>query len=304
MLLSLISQLGLSGCATTPAAVTPTHPIASVQVSYGYNGRPVIPISVNGDGPYEFILDTASTKTVIFENLRRKTELPSTPSCCMNVFSLTAVNRQPVIQIDSLAIANHEIAFLPVVVFEDWATQEKTPQGVLGLDVLSEFLIHYDEDSQTLHFYDSGALPAEISTDQWFYAPLKQNSFDFDGLFLFHFNAEVGMGHAFPLLLDTGAEISLGNFPLLDMIPTIKRQAPAITDMADQQIETVELRFYNMRAGGVRWDYGSIYITDAQIFPTLGYGDRPLALIGFDLLGARSFAIDFKNLGFYVKVEP
>lgn len=292
----------LYGCTTTPSHIAPvSRPLASAPVTIGYNGRPVIPVFVNGEGPYNFILDTASTKTAIFENLTRRMNLPTESGANTRVFSLAAVDERPLISIDSLNIGGVEISDARVVVSKDWRDQRRTPQGVIGLDVLSNYLLRYDADTRVLSFYEAGALPADFVEAEWSYAPLQWDSFIFDNLALIRFDAKIGNSLTFPLLLDTGAEVSIGNYPLLDMIPTISRPAEGVTDLADQQIKSVELVFYNMAANDVRWDYGSIYITDAQIFPNLGYGDRPLALVGFDLLGVRSFIMDFENLRFYAK---
>lgn len=298
-----LAGANLSGCASMresgAAPMASATPLATVPLTLGYNGRPVMPVMVNGEGPFDFILDTASTKTAIFANLARRLDLPASLKDSMRVFSLAEVSKRLVLSMSSIRLGPVELADHPVVLFDDWRAQGDTPQGLIGLDLLAGYVIVYDAGTSTLQFYEAGALPSPIKDERWAGAALTLDSFSLDNVALLRLDARIAGRRSFPLLLDTGAEVSLGNFALLDMLPIVGRDGAPIADMVDQETKTVELKFYNMTAGNVRWGYGSIYVADAVIFSSFGYEDHPIGLLGFDLLRRRSFAVDFDNGMFY-----
>ena len=57
----------LSGCATV---LDESLALASVPYHRTDDGRVVVPVYVNGSGPHSFAIDTAASRSVIFESLR------------------------------------------------------------------------------------------------------------------------------------------------------------------------------------------------------------------------------------------
>src|SRR5216684_5280116 len=67
--------------ADAPAAQKIEVPPGGTSVAMGdLGGRPIVDVSINGTGPYRFILDTRASMTVIADDLKDELALPSAAS--------------------------------------------------------------------------------------------------------------------------------------------------------------------------------------------------------------------------------
>lgn len=303
--LALFSTLvALTGCASQGAIEAPTMvaPIAQTPIELAYNGRPVVQLFVNGKGPYPFVVDTASTTTAIFQNLAKDLGLQTEPNQSARVFSLAGVESHPIATLERVDIGNLTFESVEVVIFEDWESLPDTPGGILGSDVLSNFFLLIDNQSRMMSLYDAETPPSQL-VRYWNQSTITTDNFGFDGGVLYLLEATT-TGRSFPLIVDTGAETSIGNFAFLNQLPTmpptpLSKRGTQVTDVADNETVTYLLNVPSMRTGEIRWRNITFFVSRARIFEELGYKDKPMALVGFDTLGERSFAIDFANSIFY-----
>src|SRR5216684_4175785 len=64
--------------ADAPAAQKIELPAGGISVAMGdLGGRPIVEVSINGKGPYRFILDTGASVTVISDDLKDELALPA-----------------------------------------------------------------------------------------------------------------------------------------------------------------------------------------------------------------------------------
>lgn len=291
----------LGACAVS-SPQPPPLPLARVAVRTAYGGRPVAPLFINGDGPFDFIVDTASTRSAVFANLAARLGVAPIPGRRARVFSFAAMREQPIAGVASVVIEGLDLGLGEALLFEDWEGQEATPQGILGLDVLSAYILDLDVAAGFLSLYDAMASPRAIRPGAST-ANMRRDGFGVsrDGLYLL--DASVA-GRGFPMLLDSGASVSLGSLPLIDTIPTLPRpsrnqRSTSIADANDLEAETYLLRTPILRTTDIIWRDLRFYVSDAAIFRDLNMADRPLAILGFDQMRHRPLVFDFVRGALY-----
>ncbi len=302
-LLSGAFALALAACAATPAgpdAHALAQPVFEGEFREDYGGRLIVQAMVNGEGPFDFILDTAATQSAVFSNLTDRLSLTVEEDAQRRVFSLAGLQERPTTALELLQLGDIARPGLNVVVFSDWDDQERTPQGVLGLDVLSSYVLRIDARSSRLSLYRRDNAPS-FSAMGWGEAALRPTNFGLSGTPLYLLPGDIS-NHRFEMLLDTGSEISIGNFALLERILVAPRvvdlgaTATRFNDVFDRTVEIYDLRYSNLGSSGISWGDGHMYFTEAQIFRDLGYQDASFAILGNDVLTGRSIAIDFVGL--------
>jgi predicted aspartyl protease len=165
VLLAVVLAFGLAGCIEIEAALapvetpTPTNEVANdtggelrvpLQVVEGQGGSVLafVPITIDGQGPYRFALDTGASRSLVDQNIAEQLDLP------------VVARNQPVTGVGGAAQAD-------VVEIEDWRLGDvQLPQtraatlplpgpggeaafgGLLGSDILSQYgaiTVDYDE---------------------------------------------------------------------------------------------------------------------------------------------------------------
>jgi hypothetical protein len=114
----------------------------------------IVPVRVNGAGPFNFLLDTGSTRSVIDPELAQQLQAP-----VIGEAAITTVlhhRQDKLVQLQQLSLADSSVANLPAVV--DKLTRQKilAPgiRGVLGEEFLSKFDILIDFKQHWLRFGD------------------------------------------------------------------------------------------------------------------------------------------------------
>lgn len=118
----------------------------------------IVPAMVNGAGPFNFLLDTGATHTVIDPALARQLQLPR-----IGEASLTTVSDQrqdQLVRLKTVRVGNSAVSELGAVVdpLDQVKLKARGIRGVLGEDFLSNFDFFIDYKERTLRF--GGDAPA------------------------------------------------------------------------------------------------------------------------------------------------
>jgi len=142
---------------TLPAALAAQQKQSSEIVKFklrdGY--LMIVQTMVNGSGPFNFLLDTGTTRTIIDPDLARQLKVPT-----VGEVSLTGIlhrRQDKLVQLEDVRLAEASVFGLFAVV--DELTRQKTLapgiRGVLGEDFLSRFDILIDYKQHWLRFGDA-----------------------------------------------------------------------------------------------------------------------------------------------------
>ena len=114
------------------------------------DGLIVVPVKVNGCGPFDFVLDTGSSATAIDTRLAKKLALPMNGKS-VDIGIKDASDRE-LVHIDTLSVGKGTVADLDVMVRENVTDAVKRLAGTLGEDYLSKFDLIIDNQRHVVIF--------------------------------------------------------------------------------------------------------------------------------------------------------
>ncbi len=116
------------------------------------NGMVIVPVSINGRGPFRFVLDTGSSACLIDQDLARKLALKSVSR--VKMMSAAGITEVPAYKIDDLKLGDFEALNVPAVsaARNAEALTSRKAQGVIGLSFLRRFNFLVDYKSRSIVF--------------------------------------------------------------------------------------------------------------------------------------------------------
>lgn len=259
-------------------------------------GRVVAPVSVNGEGPFRFIVDTGANRSVVSEALADRLGLVA--NGVGEVHSVHGVSTAPLTRVRSLqygglALNTQELPILGGAVMAG-------EHGLLGVDGMRGRRLRLDFVNNCIEIIPSRGAPRLRS---WVRVPGE--------LRFGHLVVVRGTINRVPtnLLIDTGSDTSLANVALREAIGARIRNRTGsqlaytaggpifLTDsMFLPRLQFGDLEVHNVRA----------YVGDFHIFRLWGLLDQPTLLVGMDVLSqSRGLAIDYATSTVYFRTrEP
>ena len=259
-------------------------------------GRVLVPVTINGRGPFRFIVDTGANHSTIAPRTVQTLGLTPTQEALFHVDGITGDAQVASVQVDVLRTGDLTIdgAALPIV----WAPVMAGADGILGAAALTE-------KSLLIDFQRNRVEIAHHVQTVWRSAAIKIHALRLThGLITL--DSVIG-GVRTCAILDTGSERTLGNLALRDALkPQRKLGSTAVVTSvygATQEVEPGELQAApTIVFDGLRISDAEIVYGDFHIFKVWALEQKPALIIGMDVLGTvASLAIDFKNQDIYVE---
>ena len=262
--------------------------------THDHVGRVVVPVRINGQGPFRFIVDTGADHSTISPALVQLLGLkPETRQMLLQ--GITGSAEVSFVTVDRLEAGELTLAptELPVV----WADVMAGADGILGAAGLNEKALVIDFQRNRV------AIARHVA------AVLRTDAIKIHTLPATHglITLEMRVGSV-PVLavLDTGSQRTLGNMALRNAIRASKPKGflVQITSVygATEAVETGEIGLAppisidTVRINDVAIIYGPFHI-----FKVWQLEDRPAVIIGMDIIGSvASLGIDFKNQEVYL----
>jgi len=273
----------------TPAESQEPAPLYAAPTRLDRAGRVLAAVEINGQGPFRFILDTGANRSAISPQTVEKLGLSAQPQSTVDVQGVTGSALLPSVDIDSLKAGGILVPRrrLPVLSSDVFAGAD----GILGIEGLENARIEVDfvNDRVTIAPSTGKRVPWDALI-----VPVRR---EHGGLLM----ADGHMGRMrVQVVVDTGAERTLGNAPLRDAL--LHRVS------ADRRTPTTVLGATPDIANGITFlapalQFGQVHLTnlpvtfgDLYVFEVWGLADEPAVVIGMDLLGTlRGFAVDYRR---------
>ena len=282
--------------------------VAEIPFRYAYNGWVTVPVMVNGEGPYDFIIDSGATLSVVFENLAQTQEFPFVEGEPRRILGLIEANDLPPRDIGRIEMGGQAIDNVISVVIRDWAPQRETPQGVLGLDFLGQYAVDIDPATQILKLYQARA-PRLVNNRGWSEVRIEPKFFGDGRRPLYTVKARI-RGQSYPFILDLGASGTVINFPALRDMLAIKGvttrnyatslRRPKVQDLFGNERQSRLVRIQRIRIGRKSWRDVIVSVYNSEVFNELGLGETPYGLLGIDMFRDRRIVLDFPNDRLYI----
>jgi hypothetical protein len=247
--------------------------------------RLTVEVRVNGRGPYQFVVDSGADTSVVGLRIARELQLPlGTPAVLNNMTDRNIVDR---VRVAELTLGPSTIRDLELPALRE---QDLGGAGMIGIDALVRQRLMMDFEKRLIKVEDASrpakSFPGEIVVT----ARLKRGQ-----LILTQVKAA---GLPLDAVIDTGSQITIGNFALRDKILRRKLgkvQTVTATGVTGTSVELQVARIGELRLGSVILRNVPMAFADVPPFKVFGLSDRPALLIGSDLLETfRRISLDFR----------
>lgn len=249
--------------------------------------RMLAPVSINGHGPYNFLVDTGANRSCISRDLAQQLALPKGPDVAVT----TIVGRRihPTVMIDQLHVgarAQKRVAVPTLKLAEPDGTD-----GILGVDWLKRRRLVLDFEAGVLEI---AAPRSESSGHNRVVIPARRRSGQ-----LTLIDAESG-GKRISAMIDSGSQMTLGNDAMRRLV--VASRTPGIDPGIRITMKTVIGETFHgdllyvpfMRLGGLNLGYVPVVFADSHVFRLWGLDRTPSVVLGMDLLREFSaVALDF-----------
>ena len=250
------------------------------------NKRMTIPVIIEGQGPFRFMIDTGSQATVVSSTLRERLKLPSLGQA--TVIGMVASKQVELVRLDGLELASRVFDNLHAPTLE---AQHIGADGIIGLDSLQDLRVLIDFRAETIAVDDAKALGGDRGYEIVVRARNTKGR-------LIITDAEID-GVATAVILDTGSQGSMGNLALERRLRAKRGREVTATDVTGTSM-TGRLdkarKLVIGRNGARQLSLAGLMPTysDAPAFAALGLAGKPALVLGVeDLRLFDRIAIDF-----------
>ncbi|WP_187107757.1 retroviral-like aspartic protease family protein [Sphingomonas xanthus] len=250
--------------------------------------RMTVAVSVAGKGPYRFLVDTGSERTVISRELATRLGLAGGRDAV--VHSVLGANRVSTVRIPSLSVSNIRLAAGDAPALK---ASNIGADGLLGIDSLQHHRVMFDFKGGTMSVLPASLPVARLDGDTIIVRARSRN-----GRLIFT-DAELG-GRKIAVVVDTGSQISIANLAALKALrrrggSTLPDPVAIETVTGEQTIAEVA-RLQGLRIGGLAINELAVAFADAHIFRELKLDRRPAILLGMNAIRAfDQVSIDFAS---------
>lgn len=278
-----------SAISTASEAVLPPEMLAIEEDSVS---RLTVPVMINGQGPFRFLIDTGSDRSAISKELAEKLALPSLGKA--RLVSMSGVDQVSVVRIDRLSVSPSRT--LKDIKAPALPARHIGADGIVGIDALKgqRIVIDFAAESMLIEPSNTRAIREESNAPGTIVVRARNK---LGQMVLVDADAN---GEEVWVVVDTGGQNSVGNTPFQRLM--IKRTPPGgfktvdLVSVVGGRVPAQYTVVGKMRIGGVQLGNAAVAFVDAYPFKRFGLARRPALLLGMD--GLRSFrkvSIDFAN---------
>ena len=265
-LLPLLLQL--AGLVFEPAPTPDEQEVIAAEVDAVR--RLSVPVSVDGQAPIGFLIDTGAERTVLGNVVAAGLPGPRRAATMVHVAGRTAVE---MVAVERLALGRSVYNAIEAPILPR-ATMGV--DGILGTDALQEQRVLFDFRRGRVTLIQPGERPALgdviVVRGRRASGRLILTSASIDGVTV-------------DVVLDTGAAQTIANPVLADRL---RRRGGTTGQLTSITGDTIALRLLNVRRltiGDLLFADFRIGVADSPAFGALGLGDRPAILLGMDAIG-------------------
>jgi len=293
-----LGSLSLAQTVEIPqSVVAPPEAIYAMPTRLDRVGRVLAPVTVNGQGPFRFILDTGANRSVLSPKLAAQLQLTPSADRPIGVHGVTGSAVLPAVEIEVLQAGelilarNIRVPVLPEAVLAD-------ADGILGIEGLTGARIDIDFAADRVTITKSTgrrAAPGMITIP----VILRHRG-------LLMTRATIGRQRV-RAVIDTGAERTLGNLALreaLRLAPMLREESVVTTVVGATPAvgEGASFRTPAIRIGDAELKGLEVTFADLHVFRIWNLEQEPALLIGMDLLGSvERLVIDYRRRELQVK---
>ena len=264
--------------AVEPSATeTETIPGFTQQIEIDRSERMTVPVTINGSEPFPFIVDTGAERTVIANDLAKRLKLEAGPQLKLATITGPAFTESYVIE--NLAMNTVRVDMIEAPGLE---RNNLGAYGLLGIDSLEDHRVLLDFAAEKMDVLPSKRKGSTKVEKGMIIVTAKRRA----GRMILS-DAYVG-GVKVDIILDTGAQSSMGNFALRDRMRVRDMRFEFVpVKMRSVTGEILEGNFTQIKGieiGGITIADLPVTFADNFAFKALDMDKKPAILLGMDAL--------------------
>lgn len=295
--LSLLLGLGFAGQASAQS-ITRLEPVSGeqpvdgttqtedVRLSTDKSRRLTVAVDVAGRGPFRFLVDTGADRTAVSREVVQRLRLA--PGARAKLHSVTGVSSVSTASVPHLRISERQVRSVEAAVLDE---HNMGADGVLGTDSLRSQRVLFDIKNNLLSITPANSRPPRMEEGTVVIEARRKEG----RLIVTEAEAD---GQPLDVVVDTGAEISIGNEALRRALLG-RRQLKAngtleLLSVTGEKLQGDYLTLKELSIGGVTLRDLSIVFVDAHTFRQMRLEKKPALLLGMNAIRAfDKVTIDF-----------
>ena len=291
-LCALAAAPPLAGQEAAPPAVSEAPPEEGANFTLGYDPdfthRMTVPVSIGGEGPYRFIVDTGAERTVISEDLADELDLQF--GGMARVHSMTEVSEIRTVHIPALEVGGKKVKDIRAPALE---RRNLGAAGMLGVDSLQNQRVSFDFLREEMR-----VVPSRRREEKWPDDTIVVTARSRFG-HLVLVDASVDDQRVW-VIVDTGSQVTVGNSALRRKLEKKRRLPPTVpiemVSVTGGRITADQAKIREIMLGNMHIRDLPVAFADVHPFRQLDLMDRPALLLGMDALKLFDrVSVDFAN---------
>ena len=255
-----------------------------LQLEEERNQRLTIPVTIGGQGPYDFMIDTGSQATADTDQINENLSLP--PLGTATLIGMASRRSVNLVEVNDLKVGSHTINDLTAPVLN---RTHLGADGIIGLDSLQDFRVLIDFRKDTIALED---VSSRRSSRRGFEIVVRARQ-KLGQLLITDAYVE---GVKATVIIDTGAQASLANNALRERIRTKRAEEVTATDVNGVTLVGQMSLVRSLEIEGLALRNVPLTFADAPAFDALGLRDKPVLSLGMQHLKIFDrVAIDFSR---------
>jgi predicted aspartyl protease len=246
-----------------------------------------VPVTIGGSAAFRFVIDTGAERTVISRQLADRLNLAAGP--VRNLITVTGSGKVDTVIVPSLELSGSKVKEIEAPALDQ---AHIGALGMLGIDSLQARRVTLDFKKNEMRVVASRHVE---DTDPDTIVVSARNRFG--QLILVDSRL---LGERVHVIIDTGAQTSIGNLALLRKLEQRKKlpalQMVTVTSVSGATLQAQFAQIDRMQIGGVDMNNIPVAFTDAEPFKRFGLANKPALLLGMDALRLfERVSVDFAN---------
>jgi predicted aspartyl protease len=281
----MLPLLALANSTSPAGAADPVPPPPAdelVQIQRDRHDRMTVPVLIGAKGPYEFLIDTGSERTVLSRQLAQSIGLAASGNGV--VVGVAGSQTVELVDVDEISLGKRTYYTLTAPLLE--ATHIGA-DGIVGLDSLQDQRVLIDFHANRIAIGDASSLGGTKGFEIVVKARRRSGQ-------LIMTNAIID-GVATDVVLDTGSDSSIGNLALRKaMARRAKAEQTTLFSVTGQALDADIVIASTIEVEGMQIHNTPLAFADSPAFHRLELVKRPAILLGMAQMRMfRRVAIDF-----------
>lgn len=288
----ILAAIATAGASPPVAAAPPEAPPSSAPVDPGVevlaiekerNSRFTLPVLVDGAGPFAFMIDTGSQATVVTHDVRAEAGLDAVGRVML--IGMASRREVELVRVGRMNFGGRAFTDFDAPVL---AREHVGADGIIGVDSLQNLRVVLDFRNQTITLQDATRRDSRGGFEIIVRARQKRGQLLITDALVEGVRATV--------IIDTGAQASLGNLALRERIRARRASEIVTSDVNGVDIAGQLAVVRSLAFGGMALNEVPLTFADAPAFAALGLKDQPVLSVGMQHLALFDrVAIDFSR---------